>query len=76
MREKRGMDSPAITTYGDRDPVGVSDQCREFVGRGLHSNGGAAEELAVETYEGVKSDDTTLGIPSGLLTHQIPDWGI
>jgi hypothetical protein len=56
--------------------VGVSDQCREFEGRGLHSNGAAYRALVEEAYEGVRADEATLGIPSGILEQQIPDRGI
>jgi hypothetical protein len=74
MREKVGMDSPA--TRSAASSAGRSDQCMELEGRGLHSNGGAAEELVIGMYEGASSDDATLGIPSGLLAQQIPDMGI
>jgi hypothetical protein len=53
--------------------VGVSGQCMNFEGRGIHSNGATYRAIADEAYEGITADDASLGVPLRIIEDVIPD---
>jgi hypothetical protein len=53
--------------------VGVSGQCMDFEGRGIHSNGATYRAIADEAYEGITADDASLGVPLRIIEDVIPD---
>jgi hypothetical protein len=58
---------------GNPPLVGVSGQCMDFEGRGIHSNGATYRAIADEAYEGITSDDASLGVPLRIIEYVIPD---
>ena len=58
---------------GEVSLVGVSGQCMDFEGRGIHSNGATYRAIADEAYEGITADDASLGVPLRIIEYVIPD---
>ncbi|HUD04780.1 MAG TPA: hypothetical protein VMR59_02225 [Patescibacteria group bacterium] len=67
MREKRGMNNPARTTYGDGELVRESPVCRLYpLLPGFHSSADADALAAQEMYDGelpADADQADLGLP-------------